>query len=74
MKWLHCANQAGKICVWGLVDVDADHVESFIILLATGEMMPELMLGQFIGTTWTGDYPYEFVWHLFERSKGEVWA
>jgi len=60
--------QKDKLCVWAIVETDAQLERRRFSICGTGFKLPE-NLGRYIGTTQT--HEGDLVWHLFECSKEE---
>ena len=56
--------QDSMICIWAMVDKDAQMIERYIVVCGTGQKLPEDMRGyKYITTLQMNVY----VWHLFEK-------
>ncbi len=66
---LSVAEQAGRLCLWAVVDADEKETEERVIfVVGTGNPLPE-DFGAFVGTVVTADGA--LVWHVFEAGDCE---
>lgn len=64
-EFIYVAHQHGQLCVWGMVDDEADAEETaYIYIAGTGEPMPAHDM-DYIGSSWQDP----FVWHVFRIRK-----
>lgn len=73
MSWFKCGAEdagdfdvyfSGTICVWAMVNPDAEKVPRQFLICGTGGPMPD-RVGEFIGTVFGGP----FVWHVFDNGE-----
>ena len=57
---LHVDEQAGKICLWALIDPDGEPEARTFTIAGTGHRVPETAI--YVGTVQVEKY----VWHVFE--------
>lgn len=62
VRFLSVKNQLGVLCLWALVDLDAEFKTTTIEIIGTGNPIPS-GTRHFIETVIISD----FVWHVFER-------
>jgi hypothetical protein len=61
---LSVANQEGKLCLWAIVDPNAESIDYDVRIVGTGSSVPD-DAGDFIGTVTIEP----FVWHVFVKSS-----
>ena len=54
--------QGNQLCVWGLVDTEAELEDREFRIFGTGQPFEVLGMFRFVDTVQQGDY---FVWHVF---------
>lgn len=62
---LSVADQRGELCVWALVDPDADLEDRMFYIFGTGNPVSEILPWQFVGSVQQN----VFVWHVFVEVK-----
>lgn len=62
---LSIQEQHGHICLWAVVDTDAEKVERFVDIVGTGNPMLTDMRTSFVATVQQG----VFVWHVFVEDE-----
>jgi hypothetical protein len=62
---LSVADQRGELCVWALVDPDADLENRMFYIFGTGNPVSETLPWQFVGSVQQS----VFVWHVFAEVK-----
>ena len=55
-------NQHGVLCLWALVDPEYSKKKTRIIIVGTGQPLPDSFIGTFVGTVIVGP----LIWHVFE--------
>ena len=56
--------QNNKLCLWAAVKTDSEIIEHEIIIIGTGNLMPDILL-RYIATVQQA----EFVWHIFLKPE-----
>jgi len=65
---IHAGYQGDQLCLWAIVDTNADYASKRIHILGTGHSMPKGIMLRHLSTIQSDI----FVWHIFEEMEDEV--